>query len=129
MPAGQPRVFPTPVDMDIAITKYMEFCVKEDRVPFMKGFCLRLGKCSDLLEFYKEQKEYSRSIKRLKDYCEQHLAENALNNKINPTMSIFLLKNNHNMRDRQDIEQNIKAEVSVKDMRANIVKDIEDSQD
>ena len=113
MPGGQPRTFPTPEDLDKAVEEYLNWCEENDEVPYMKEFCLRLGKCSDLLEFYKTAPEYSRSIKALKEACELGLAKGALKNKINPTMSIFLLKNNHGMKDKQEVSGDKDAPLTI----------------
>jgi hypothetical protein len=45
-----------------------------------------------------------KSIKRAKDIVKNRLAQQGLDGEANPTMAIFLLKNNHNMTDRQQTD-------------------------
>ena len=49
------------------------------------------------------------SIKKAKDIIKQRIIKKGLKNEYNATMSIFILKNNHDMKDRSEIDQNIKA--------------------
>ena len=43
-------------------------------------------------------------IKKAKDIIKHRIIDNGLKNKFNPTMSIFILKNNHDMKDKQERE-------------------------
>jgi hypothetical protein len=45
-----------------------------------------------------------KSIKRAKDIVKNRLAQQGLDGEANPTMAIFLLKNNHNMTDKQQTD-------------------------
>lgn len=45
------------------------------------------------------------SVKKAKDIIKQRIIKKGLDNKYNPTMSIFILKNNHDMKDKQEIAQ------------------------
>ena len=70
-----------------------------------------LGQYEDLLNYLNKKfdKIVFRSIKKGKDIIKQRILKKGLNNEYNPTMSIFILKNNHDMKDKQEIDQNIKA--------------------
>lgn len=66
-----------------------------------------LGQYDDLLNYLdrKFDKIVFRAIKKAKDIIKQRIINKGLNNEYNPTMSIFILKNNHNMKDKQEVQQ------------------------
>lgn len=57
---------------------------------------------SYLLNKYKEVD--FKSIKRAKDIVKNRLVKQGLDGEANPTMAIFILKNNHNMTDKQQTD-------------------------
>jgi hypothetical protein len=57
---------------------------------------------SYLLNKYKEVE--FKSIKRAKDIVKNRLVQQGLDGDANPTMAIFILKNNHNMTDKQQTD-------------------------
>ena len=46
-------------------------------------------------------------IKKAKAFIKQRLIDKGLKSEYNPTMCIFILKNNHDMKDKQDIDANV----------------------
>lgn len=46
-------------------------------------------------------------IKKSKAIIKSRLIEKGLKNEYNPTMTIFILKNNHDMKDKQEVDQNV----------------------
>jgi len=81
--------------------------------------CCSLSEACSELGWYEEvfiyiQKKYSnvefQPIKKASEIIKQRLIKKGLKNEYNPTMSIFILKTNHGMQDRQVIDQNIKTE-------------------
>ncbi len=56
---------------------------------------------------FKDDKEFSDTIKRIESELENRLYKYALLNKVNPTMAIFGLKNNYGWKDKSEIEQHI----------------------
>jgi len=100
LPSGRPLNFKSREELDEAINKYLEHVKEIDGVLTEKGFCHFHNITSDWLSENKERPIFCQSIKALKERCETYLAENALKNKINATMSIFLLKNNHGYSDK-----------------------------
>ena len=46
------------------------------------------------------------SIKKSKDIIKQRIIKKGLNSEYNPTMSIFILKNNHDMKDKSEVDSN-----------------------
>ena len=83
------------------------FCLymKIDKPNLYKYFNCELAKITE------EDKEYLRTAHGyLKTYLEDQLECNGLTGKVNPTIAIFSLKNNHGWTDRLD--QNINANVN-----------------
>lgn len=68
--------------------------------------CVEIGEYEDLITYL--QKKYSsiefRSLKRAKDIVKTRLVNQGLDGDANPTMAIFILKNNHNMTDKQQTD-------------------------
>jgi len=62
---------------------------------------------SEWSEKFKDNKEISESIKKIKDLFETRVNVGGLKNKLNPTMSIFNLKNNYGWRDKTEQETTI----------------------
>ena len=71
--------------------------------------CCELGQYESLL-VYLEHKYIDLDlmpIKKSKAVIKQRIIENGLTNKYNPTMCIFILKNNHDMKDKNDLDLTI----------------------
>lgn len=103
-PVGRPLNF-TPEQLDIAIDQYLEHCEQTLECVTEAAFCAYHKITSDWLSENKERQEFCQSIKRIKNACKIYLMHNGLKNEVNPTMAIFLLKNNHDMKDRWEGDQ------------------------
>lgn len=102
----KPKIFNTPSDFDKAIEKYKTYC-EENKKPFtMIGFAAFMQVDKDtIMEYGRENnKEFSVSYKKALALAENSLVENALLGEYNPTISIFLLKNNHKYKDKTEVE-------------------------
>lgn len=67
---------------------------------------VEVGEYEDLV-LYLENKfpeQDFRAIKRSRDICKNRLANQGLDGEANPTMAIFILKNNHGFRDKVETE-------------------------
>lgn len=74
------------------------------------GACLKAGGYETLI-YYLQQKfdtEFE-PIKKAKEIVKERLIEQGLDGDANPTMAIFILKNNHDMKDRVDHTTDNKA--------------------
>lgn len=81
--------------------------LKESRTNiFMKDFLiLQNDYYNDLIVYLSEKyTSFSELIKRAKEIQEIKLLQNSTENNINPTMTIFILKNNHGWKDKQEVE-------------------------
>lgn len=70
---------------------------------------------------YEDKDEFFPTIKRAKGKIEADIEKQALLGKLNPTVSIFNLKNNFNWKDRQEIDSNVNVnnykELSVEELK------------
>lgn len=73
-----------------------------------------LGQYDDLLKYLDDKFKdiVFRSIKKAKDIIKQRIITKGLTNKYNPTMSIFILKNNHDMKDKTETDVVVKQDLS-----------------
>lgn len=68
--------------------------------------CVELGQYEDLVGYLcnKFKEKDFRPIKKAKDIVKTRLVNQGLDGEANPTMAIFILKNNHGMSDRQQTD-------------------------
>ena len=68
--------------------------------------CVEVGEYEDLMNYLinKFPDTVFRSIKKAKDIVKNRLMNQGLDGDANPTMAIFILKNNHNMTDKQQTD-------------------------
>ena len=69
-------------------------------MPFIEELALILDVNDDsIVEWTKEHEEFSATVKRLKMLQRLHLKKGALEKKLHPSISVFLLKANHGMNE------------------------------
>ena len=68
--------------------------------------CVAVGEYEDLMNYLinKFPDTVFRSIKKAKDIVKNRLVNQGLDGDANPSMAIFILKNNHNMTDKQQTD-------------------------
>ena len=113
---GRPRKFESAAELYEKGLEYIkEIQEKGDHLTFT-GLCIALDTTRETLDDYFSGKydddynKYSDSAKRLKQYCENYAEQRLFGN--NPTGAIFALKN-YGWKDKQEVEANIKADVSI----------------
>lgn len=106
MPAGRPLKFQSVEELQEKIEEYFSKCKTEGKKPIISGLALHLDTTRETLCDYRDKDEYSYSIKRAKQRCEAILEENLVEGKVNPTGTIFNLKNNYGWKDKteQDVD-------------------------
>lgn len=67
---------------------------------------------SEWEEKFQDDEEISESIKRIKSTLEARLNLGGLKGILNPTMTIFNLKNNYGWRDKTEVDSTIKGDVT-----------------
>jgi hypothetical protein len=105
--AGRPLKFETPEELDKKIDAYFELCKKNNEKPMITGLAVYLDTSRETLREYKERPEFVYSIKKALDRCEMAVEKNLLEGKVNPTGSIFVLKNNYGWRDKTEQEMTV----------------------
>ena len=103
---GRPRSFTTEQDFKNKFDEYIDYCIKNEKLANIAGFCV----FSDITRetFYNQEQYYFDTYKKIQNLLEDY----TINAKINDTFKIFYMKNKFNYRDRQEIDQNINANVN-----------------
>ena len=86
--------------------KILEYVQKNKKCRSLSEAAVECGEYEDIIQYL--QNKFSsvdfRSIKIAKDIVKNRLANQGLDGEANPTMAIFLLKNNHGMTDKQQTD-------------------------
>jgi hypothetical protein len=101
---GRPLKFKTPEELEEKINQYFIECESRGEKPFITELAYYLDTSRETLREYKERPEYVDSIKKALTRCEMALEKNLIEGKINPTGSIFNLKNNYGWKDRNETD-------------------------
>ena len=102
--AGRPLKFATPELLQEKIEEYFAKCKQEGTQPFITELAYYLDTSRETLREYKERPEFVDSIKSALTRCEMALERNLIEGKVNPTGSIFNLKNNYGWRDKTETD-------------------------
>jgi len=85
-----------------SVLAYIE---KNKKCRSLSEACTELGQYEDLINYLSNKFDVVfRPIKRAKDIVKNRLVSQGLDGDANPTMAIFILKNNHNMTDKQQTD-------------------------
>lgn len=83
--------------------KVLDIIENNKKIRTIGKACLEAGKYENILDHFNTKFGFVfDSIKRAKEIAKQKLIEDGLNNDVNTTMAIFILKNNHDMKDRSE---------------------------
>ena len=91
------------------INQYHQFCIDNDIKPDMSGMALAIGVSRKTLWAWENGHESNKpqsvrnAIKKGREINENMLVMMMQNGRINPIPALFLLKNNHEYKDQQDI--------------------------
>jgi hypothetical protein len=121
---GRPRKYSKQEILQTKIDEYFKMCDEKEKPYTITGLCLYLDIDRSTLLRYEEKEEYCNTIKRAKNKIENYVEENSLKGLLNPTVSIFNLKNNFGWKDKQEIEtnQNIKVDNPYKELSVEELK-------
>ena len=85
-----------------ALIEYMD----ASPLPMLKEFCSGRNYLANRVpQMCKESEKFKIAVEALKQKEETQIVRGGLGNKLNPTMSIFCLKNNHGWRDKVEVDQ------------------------
>nr|AKH47514.1 small terminase [uncultured marine virus] len=83
---------------------FFDWCSDNDFIPDIEGLCLYLGTHRKVLCDYEKKEEFSNAIKEIKEGIFFHKKQLAMKGNMNATVFIFDAKNNHDMVDKQEVD-------------------------
>lgn len=105
----------TPVKINNFINKVYRYVKNQEDCCTLSQAILECGEYEQLLRYFKSLSKENKDInfapiKKAKDIIKDRIIVKGLNNEYNPTMSIFILKNNHDMKDKTEVDQKVEIE-------------------
>jgi hypothetical protein len=111
---GRPPKFTSPEHLQHLFAEWQVSFGEErkDEIPDIEGFCDFVDAYRDILSEYESKKDYSDTIKRIRNWIYFKKKQLAMQNKMNPTIFIFDAKNNAGYVDKQEVDNHHSGEVS-----------------
>ena len=100
---GRPLKFQSVEQLQTLIDKYFDECDIKNKPYTITGLANALDTDRITLIRYQERDEFSNTIKKAKRKVEEQFEERSLQGKYNPTIAIFLMKNNIGYQDKVDL--------------------------
>ena len=100
---GRPLKFQSVEHLQTLIDKYFEECDLNNEPYTITGLACALDVDRCTLVRYQERDEFCNTIKKAKRKVEKQFEERSLQGKYNPTIAIFLMKNNFGYQDKVDL--------------------------
>lgn len=97
---GRPLKFKSVEELQNKIDAYFEYCDSNNKPYTISGLAYWLDTDRITLIRYEERDGFCNTIKRAKQKVENQFEERAICGEYNPTMAIFLMKNNFNYEDK-----------------------------
>lgn len=110
---GRPMKYKNVKAMQTDIDNYFKECDENGRPYTVSGLAYSLGTNRQTLLNYEENEEFFDTIKRAKARIELFNEELLYNKDVSTTGVIFNLKNNYGWKDKQEIEANVKNDVTI----------------
>jgi hypothetical protein len=104
MSAGRPLMFESPEKLQELIDKYFEDCDENNEIYTVTGLAMALDTDRATLVRYGQKDAFYNTIKKAKQKIENQMVNRALTGVYNPTVSIFLMKNNFGYVDKTEQE-------------------------
>lgn len=101
---GRPKKFTAVEELQQKIDNFFVDCEEKEDIPDIEGLAYYLNTTRKTLFEYEKQEEFSNTIKRTKDKIFYFKKQLAFKGKINPAVFIFDAKNNHDYRDKMEVE-------------------------
>ena len=102
-PGGRPLKFNSNEELQELIDEYFKECDLKGEFYTITGLADYLDTDRITLVRYENRDEFSNTIKKAKRKVEKQFIQNSLNGKYNPTIAIFLMKNNYGYQDKVDV--------------------------
>lgn len=100
---GRPLKFQSVEQLQTLIDKYFYECDETNEPYTITGLACALDTDRAALVRYEHKDEFYNTIKRAKRKVEEQFEKRALQGKYNPTIAIFLMKNNFGYQDKVDL--------------------------
>ena len=100
---GRPLLFQSVEHLQSLIDKYFEECDIKNKPYTITGLANALDTDRATLVRYEHKDEFCNTIKKAKRKVEEQFEERSLQGKYNPTIAIFLMKNNFGYQDKVDL--------------------------
>lgn len=113
MSGGRPLKYQSVEDMQKDIDEYFAECDEKQKPYTVSGLAYALGTNRQTLINYEEKSDFFDTIKKAKAKIERFNEELLYSKDVSTTGVIFNLKNNYNWKDKQEIEADVKNEVSI----------------
>jgi hypothetical protein len=114
MPAGRPPKFETPELLRGAFEEYKaKFTETTLEIPDVEGFCDHVGAYRQLLMEYEKKKEFSTTVKEIKNWIYHKKKQLAMQGKMPPAIFIFDAKNNAGYVDKTEVDNNFSGELKL----------------
>lgn len=99
----------SPEQIEQRIYEYLTYCIQHDMKPDMSGMALSIGVSRKTLWAWENGVDSNKpagvrnALKKGREMSETIMTQMMQNGKLNPVTAIFLLKNNHEYKDQQDV--------------------------
>ena len=111
--SGRPLKYESVEAMQKAIDKYFDECDENEKPYTVSGLAYALGTNRQTLLNYEDKEEFVDTIKTAKAKIERFNEELLYSKDVSTTGVIFNLKNNYNWKDKQEIEADVKSDVTI----------------
>ena len=118
---GRPLLFKTNEELQSKIDAYFEYC-DENKQPYtISELALFLNTDRITLIRYGERDEFCNTIKKAKQKVESQFEKRSLMGEYNPTIAIFLMKNNFGYKDKVDLNvESVEEDAISKALRESV---------
>ena len=120
---GRPLKFKSVEELQTKIDAYFKDCDETGRPYTMSGLALALETDRALLCRYENRDEFYNTIKNAKRKVESQFEERAINGQYNPTITIFLMKNNFGYVDRTEQEVVVQEKSKAEKLSESLFED------
>ena len=118
---GRPLLFKTNEELQSKIDAYFVWADENKKPYTISGLALFLETDRATLIRYGERDEFYNTIKKAKQKVESQFEERSLMGEYNPTISIFLMKNNFGYKDKVDLNvESVKEDAISKALRESV---------
>ena len=106
------------------IDKFTEWWKDQDNLFWKEFFVEQEGYYPGIISYLEESNQlFSNFIKKAREKQEYRLLKKGLSNKLNPTLSIFVLKNHHDYKDKSEVENNSTVQITWKENKEYNIDD------